>query len=120
MLMVKLIFTPISPYLTPISPYLTPISPYLTTISPYPTPISHYLRVDVSLPFVYERYTLCIARSLYADGQVNFHPYINQFVAVIYSWKEATINSKVYIDLTHAKSLQEVHLKTVQYLIGSS
>ena len=118
MLMVKLIFTPISPhltpispyltpisphltpispYLTPISPYLTPISPYLTPISPYLTPISPYLRVDVRLPFVYKRYTLSIARSLYADGQVDFHPYINQFVAVIYSWKETTINSKVHI-----------------------
>ena len=55
MLIVKLIFTPISPYLTPISPYL---------------------RVDIRLPFVYKRYTLGIARSLYADSQVDFHPYI--------------------------------------------
>ena len=54
MLMVKLIFTPIPPYLTP---------------------ISLYLRVDLSLPFVFERYTLGIALSLYADGQVDFHPY---------------------------------------------
>ena len=105
MLIVKLIFTPISPYLrvdvrlpfvyerytlgiarslyadsqVDFHPYITLPHPYIILphpISHYLTPISHYLRVDVSLPFVYERYTLGIARSLYTDGQVDFHPYI--------------------------------------------